>query len=135
MTDYQAELGVDLCFQSFDEEMATLPGRYASPSGALLLLFQDDSAKGCGALRDLGEGIAELKRMYLEPDIRGHGEGARLLNLLLDKARQLGYERVRLDTLRRLTPAVRLYEKSGFREIAPYNPNPEDDIVYFERSL
>ena len=75
MQDYQTELGVDLCFQKFDEEMATLPGRYAPPSGALLLVLSGEEYVGCGALRDLGDGIAEVKRMYLVPDYRGKGGG------------------------------------------------------------
>lgn len=135
MEDYQAELGVDLCFQKFDEEMATLPGRYAPPTGALMLVSSGHQFVGCGALRDLGDGIVEVKRMYLAPEFRGQGGGRWLLSELLAKARELGYENVRLDTLRRLEPALRLYESAGFKEIPAYNPNPEDDIVYLELAL
>ncbi len=135
MEDYQTELGVDLCFQQFDEEMATLPGRYGPPDGALLLVSVDGRYVGCGALRDLGGGIVEVKRMYLAPEVRGQGTGKRLLAELLTKARELGYQTARLDTLRRLAPAVKLYEDAGFKRIAPYNPNPEDDIVYYELAL
>ena len=135
MEDYQAELGVDLCFQRFDEEMATLPGRYGPPDGALLLVASDGHYVGCGAIRDLGDGIVEVKRMYLAPEVRGQGMGKWLLTKLLGKARELGYQTARLDTLRRLTPAVRLYENAGFTEIPAYNPNPEDDIVYYELAL
>ncbi len=135
MEDYQTELEVDLCFQQFDEEMATLPGRYGPPDGALLLVSVDGQYVGCGALRDLGGGIVEVKRMYLAPAMRGQGAGKWLLTELLAQARELGYQTARLDTLRRLTPAVRLYENAGFKEIPAYNPNPEDDIVYYELAL
>ncbi len=133
--EYHVELGVDLCFQGFQEELETLPGRYAPPSGALLMLLDGDQIAGCGALRDLGDGIAEVKRMMVRPDFRGKGFGRAILLALLEKAKELGYTKVRLDTLRRLTAAINLYQAEGFTEIPPYNPNPEPDIVYLERSF
>jgi len=133
--EYHVELGVDLCFQGFQEELETLPGRYGSPRGALLMLLEGDQIAGCGALRDLGDGIAEVKRMMVRPDFRGEGFGRAILLALLEKAKELGYTKVRLDTLRRLTAAINLYQAEGFTEIPPYNPNPEPDIVYLERSL
>jgi GNAT superfamily N-acetyltransferase len=133
--EYQAELGIDLCFQGFQEELAKLPGKYGPPGGALLLVYEDEDPVACGAIRDLGDGYVEVKRLYVRPSYRGSGLGRRITDLLLDRARAFGYRVVRLDTLRRLAKAVTMYESMGFQEIAPYNENPEADIVYFERPL
>jgi GNAT superfamily N-acetyltransferase len=134
-SEYQEELGIDLCFQGFQEELETLPGKYAPPRGCLTLLRKDDQFVGCAAIRDLGDGIAELKRLYVQPESRDRGYGRLLLATLIERARESGFERIRLDTLRRLEPACRLYEKFGFHEIQPYNVNPEPDIAYFELGL
>lgn len=134
-TRYQEELGIDLCFQGFQEELITLPGKYGPPSGALLLMTDGSLPVACGAIHDLGDGICEMKRLYVEPEFRGHGIARKISFILMERAVQLGYETMRLDTLRRLTSAMNLYASLGFKEIAPYNFNPEDDIVYFERPL
>lgn len=133
--EYQEGLGVDLCFQGFEEELAGLPGKYSAPNGELYVLYLNGSPVGCGALRPIGPGVAEIKRMYLRPAARGSGEGRRLLQTLIDDARRRGYSLLKLDTLARLSPAVALYRSEGFRETAPYNVNPEDDILYFEMDL
>ena len=133
--EYSRELGIDLCFQGFAEELATLPGKYAPPRGGLLVVLEDDEPIACGALRELESELVELKRIYVRPDYRGHGLGLAITLGLMDKARATGYRRVRLDTLRRLEPAVKLYASLGFVEIEPYNFNPEPDIVYLERPL
>jgi putative acetyltransferase len=133
--EYQRELGIDLCFQGFDDELQTLPGKYGPPSGALVLLERDGEIGGCGALYDMGDATCELKRVYVRPAWRGLGLGKKLTQLLLDRARELGYVRARLDTLARLATAVAMYRGFGFYEIEPYNFNPEADIVYMELEL
>jgi putative acetyltransferase len=133
--EYHKELGIDLCFQSFDEELASLPGKYAPPSGLLLLVVEDGRPVGCGALRDLGEGICELKRIYVRPEARRRGLARMISEKLIEFGRAAGYKVARLDTLMRLKGAVPLYEQLGFTEIPAYNFNPEPDIVYMERLL
>ncbi|HTQ11929.1 MAG TPA: GNAT family N-acetyltransferase [Fimbriimonadaceae bacterium] len=133
--EYQTELGIDLGFQGFEEELAGLPGKYAAPSGVLLVVQEDGKAIGCGALRDLGDGVCELKRIYVRPSARRRGLARAISRRLLDFARQAGYKRARLDTLRRLPGAVELYRSLGFEFIEPYNFNPHPDIVYLERGL
>lgn len=132
---YADELGVDLCFQGFDRELGELPGRYGPPRGRLVVAWRGEEAVGCAGLRDLGGGVAELKRMYVEPTHRGGGLGRRLATTLLADARALGYGRVRLDTLSSLLPAIALYESLGFRRIDPYYENPYGDVVYLELDL
>ncbi len=127
---YQRELGLDLCFQGFTEELAELPGKYRTPEGRLYLAYQGTTPIACAALRPLEPGVAEVKRMYVHPEWRGEGIARNLLLMLMKAAEVEGYETVRLDSLRRLEPAVKLYESFGFREIAPYNENPESDVIY-----
>ncbi len=133
--EYQTELGIDLCFQGFKDELASLPGVYAPPKGALMLVSEGELPLGCGALRDLGDSVAELKRIYVRPSYRGKGLGRSITYALLEEAKRLDYLEVKLDTLRRLESAVSLYRSLGFFEVAPYNFNPEPDIVYMQRSL
>lgn len=132
---YQEELGLDLGFQGFQEELATLPGKYSPPQGRLYVVFDQGEAIGCAALRPLEEGVAEIKRMYLKPERRREGIGRELLILLIKAAEMSGYTRVRLDSLGRLASAIRLYESLGFVQIPPYNENPEPDVVYMERQV
>jgi putative acetyltransferase len=124
MREYQAQLGVDLSFQGFDDELAALPGAYAPPSGRLLLARQGGTALGCIALRDAGDGRAEMKRLYVRPQARGLGLGRALAERIVEEARSAGYAAVVLDTLPSMGEAHRLYEQLGFRPIAPYNANP-----------
>ncbi len=135
LDEYEAELAVDLCFQKFSEERASLPGRYAPPTGVLLVACEKQAIIGCGALRDLGEGVCEFKRMYIRSPHRGKGLGRMILAELLSRARAMGYSIAKLDTLARLKPALALYESQGFRRTQPYNFNPEADIVYLELAL
>lgn len=133
--EYQAELGIDLCFQGFEEELASLPGKYGPPSGRLLVIYRDELPVACGALHNLGNRVCEMKRIYVRPSARRLGLARSISEHLMDFGRASGYKTVRLDTLRRLPGAIQLYEKLGFAEIEPYNYNPEPDIVYMERSL
>ena len=134
--EYADSLGVDLCFQDFATELATLPGAYRPPSGALLLAERDGEAAGCVAMRPLEPPlVAELKRLYVRSSARGTGVGFALTEAALDLARQAGYARIRLDTLPTMAAAQTLYRRLGFREIAPYRLNPIPGAFYMERDL
>ena len=130
--EYAREIKVDLCFQDFDGELAGLPGKYAPPEGRLFLARADDQAIGCVALRKIGEGICEMKRLYVRPALRGKGLGRTLANVVIAAARQMGYERMRLDTLATMEAAIALYESLGFRRIAPYYDNPNSGATFME---
>lgn len=130
--DYAAELNEDLCFQSFGEELETLPGVYAPPRGSLLLaLDAQENVLGCVALKERGPHLAELKRLYIVPEARGKGLATIMCQEILHVAKEIGYEKVCLDTLDRMVPAVKLYESMGFRRGEPYYENPLAGVLYF----
>ena len=134
--DYEAFLDVDLCFQSFEEELAGLPGKYAPPpGGALLIGLNKNRAIGCVGVRRLNDGVCEMKRLFVRPEARGSGMGRQLAKEIIAVARTLGYALMRLDTLDRLTEAMRLYETLGFQRIQPYYANPLPGVVYWELKL
>lgn len=134
--EYEAAIGVDLCFQGFEAELAGLPGHYAAPHGALFLLLAEDQAIGCVALRPLElPDVAELKRLYVRPAFRIGGSGRRLAVAAIERARAAGYDRVRLDTLSTMVAAQRLYESLGFADVDPYCFNPLEGVRYMELSL
>ena len=128
--EYEAFLNVDLCFQSFEDELASLPGRYSRPNGDLLIGLDGERAVGCVAIRKLDDGVCEMKRLFVRPTARGTGLGRRLAQEIIVIARELGYSLMRLDTLERLTEAMHLYETFGFRKIEPYYENPLPGVVY-----
>lgn len=134
--EYAASLGFSLCFQSFDDELASLPGDYAPPRGRLLLAAADEGAAGCVALHPLEDTICEMKRLYVRPGFRGRGVGRALAESVLSQACQIGYRRIRLDTVEPVMgAAVAMYRSLGFREIAPYRANPMPGTLYLERDL
>ena len=128
-------LGLDFCFQNFDQELAELPGKYAPPSGRLFLALSDGQAVGCVALRKLEENICELKRLYVRPQFRAQSTGRQLAEAIIGAAREVGYGRMRLDTLASLKPAIALYESLGFQRIDAYYQNPIANVVYFELAV
>lgn len=133
--EYEADLGEDLCFQGFEQELANLPGKYAPPGGALLIAVHENRTVGCVGLRALADGVCEMKRLFVRPETRGLGLGRKLATQIIDVARSLGYTLMRLDTLARLTKAVQLYKTLGFRTTAPYYSNPLPGVVYLELNL
>lgn len=134
--EYAASLGFSLCFQSFDEELAGLPGDYAPPRGCLLLAICDERPAGCAALHPLEGAIGEMKRLYVRPEFRGRGLGRALAKRILAEAREIGYERIRLDTVEPVMgAAVAMYRTLGFREIPAYRPNPMPGTLYLEFDL
>ncbi|HOX44539.1 MAG TPA: GNAT family N-acetyltransferase [Myxococcota bacterium] len=130
--EYARHLGFDLCFQGFATELESLSTVFGPPHGCLLLLELAGEILGCVGVRRLESEVGELKRMYLRPAVRGRGFGRRLGEEALRAARALGYRRVRLDTLARMTPAAGLYRAMGFKEIPGYRENPLADAVFFE---
>jgi ribosomal protein S18 acetylase RimI-like enzyme len=134
--EYAQSLGFSLCFQNFDKELAELPGDYVPPSGRLLLAEYQHHLAGCVALHKLEDSICEMKRLYLRPQFRGKGLGRALADRILGEARQIGYERIRLDTVEPvMKDAVAMYRRLGFREIAPYCANPIAGALYMELEL
>jgi carbonic anhydrase len=134
--EYGESLSFSLCFQSFDKELAGLPGDYAPPSGRLLLAEVDGQIAGCVALHRLEDGICEMKRLYVRPSFRGQKIGLTLANAVIAEARAIGYRRMRLDTVAdSMKEAVVLYRSLGFVEIPPYCSNPIPSALYMELNL
>jgi putative acetyltransferase len=135
--EYEAWLGMSLCFQGFENEVATLPGKYAMPEGRLFLAYDDDELAGCIALRPLDEnGVCEMKRLFVRDAFRGQQIGVALIERLIGDARGIGYASMRLDTFPpKMGKAVKLYESHGFRPIPPYYDNPHDGVLFMELSL
>ncbi len=134
--EYVEGLDFALDFQDFEAEMDALPGPYATPDGAILLADVDDSPVGVVAVKPLDEdGVCEMKRLYVQPEHRNRGIGRALGTAILDTARELGYDVMRLDTVESMTAARSLYRSLGFNERSAYYHNPLPDVVYMEREL
>ena len=130
--EYQASLGISLCFQNFDEELRSLPGKYSPPAGRLLFAENDGEVIGCIALRPVTNSQAEMKRLYVRPAGRGMQLGRALVDRVIQEACDIGYERIVLDTLPSMGAAIRLYRSMGFEEIGPYYPNPVEGALFLE---
>ncbi len=133
--EYATALNVDLCFQGFDEELKTLHVQYNLPKGCLVIVHENEKVIGCAAIREFENTTCELKRMYLKPECRGKSIGKKLLQHMIDKAKELGYLTMRLDTLPQMKEALQLYRKFGFCEIDSYRFNPVEGTVYMEKAL
>lgn len=133
--EYAAGLGIDLCFQDFETELATLPGKYAPPEGRLLLAWNGAEAVGCVALRPIADGACEMKRLYVRTTVRGQQLGRRLAERICREARDAGYRRICLDTLPTMSAAIGLYSAMGFTRIAPYVFNPIEGAIFLAREL
>jgi len=136
LLEYSQSLGFRLCFQSFDDEIAGLPGDYVPPEGRLLLATSDGQSAGCVALHKSAPNISEMKRLYVRPQFRGKGLGKALAERIINEAREIGYKKLRLDTVEPvMRTAVAMYRQLGFREIAPYRENPIEGALYMELQL
>lgn len=134
--EYETWLGIDLCFQGFEEELAGLPGKYAPPDGRLYIVSTGNEPIGCIALRKFDENVCEMKRLYLRDARRGLGIGNELIEKLIEDARQIGYEKMRLDTFPpKMGKAVKLYESHGFRPVELYYDNPHEGVLFMELDL
>lgn len=134
--EYSEGLGISLCFQNFEQELAELPGAYAPPDGRLLLAISGEQIAGCVGLRKIGDRVCEMKRLYVRPDARGLGIGRAMAVHLIEEARILGYDAMRLDTLPlQMQEAIKVYRSLGFREIAPYYDNPVEGAMFMELKL
>lgn len=133
--EYARSLTFALDFQDFEEELASFPSHYAAPAGCILLAYVDDLPAGCVALRPLSGRTCEMKRLYVRPVARGRGVGRVLAEAVVARAREIGYERMRLDTLRSMKEANALYRSLGFEETDPYCLNPFPDACYFQLRL
>ena len=133
--EYAAWLQIDLCFQSFAAEVATLPGLYAPPRGCLLLAMQGEDIAGCVALRPVGETACEMKRLFVRPAYQGHGLGSALAQGVVLEARSIGYSTMRLDTLPDMHKAIRLYEFLGFVRRSAYYDTPLQETIFMELNL
>jgi putative acetyltransferase len=133
--DYQEELNEDLCFQRFDDELENPLKKYSPPKGGLFLAYWNNEIAGCIALQDIEDGNCEMKRLYVKPNFRQHKIGEALAVRSIRAAKELGYTVMKLDTLQKLQPAIRLYKKLGFIETTAYYQNPIAGVVYMEITL
>ncbi len=138
LTEYQQDFGRDPCFHRFSAELAALPGEYAPEAGGAIFVAMDGDGAlaGCIALRRMGDGICEMKRLYVRAVARGSGAGRLLVQAIVEEGRRLGYRVMRLDTIREsMKPAIALYRSIGFREIEPYYGEPIAGVLYLELNL
>jgi len=133
--EYANSLHISLDFQNFKEELNVINSMYGSPTGCLFLVYDQEQAIACAAYRKIGDGICELKRMYIQPNYRRKGVGQNLVSLLCENAKHNGYRVMRLDTLDTMLPAISLYHHNGFYDVASYYHNPNDGVVYMEKEL
>ncbi len=133
--EYEAWLGFDLQFQDFEKEVTSLPGKYAPPRGTILMALFNENIAGCIALKPLNESICEMKRFFVRQQFQGKGIGKKLAELIVEKAREIGYTKMRLDTHNSFQAAIGIYKKLGFKETSPYYHNPMPDVSYWELVL
>jgi putative acetyltransferase len=136
---YQKELDEDLCFQSFGTELKEPLKKYGPPSGIIYLAYYNEEPVGCIALMPLtsenDKRICEMKRLYVKPEFRRYKIGRALIEKLLETAKEIGYDIMKLDTLQKLEAAIHLYKKYGFVETTSYYQNPLPGVVYMQKEL
>jgi ribosomal protein S18 acetylase RimI-like enzyme len=133
--EYKNSLNLDLCFQKFHEEISDLPSQYSEPAGCIILCYDNNEPIGCIALRKFEGDTCEMKRLYLRPEARGKGSGRVMANKIVEKAKQFGYKKIRLDTIETMKEAIALYKTMGFKVIAPYRFNPLEGVIYMELEI
>lgn len=134
--EYAESLNFSLCFQDFDKEIESLPGKYSLPHGSLILAEIENEFVGCIALKKIEDGICEMKRLYVKPSHRGKQIGKLLVEKIISDAKKIGYKSMRLDTIEgKMGEAISLYKKFGFRKIKSYYKNPEPHTLYMELLL
>jgi ribosomal protein S18 acetylase RimI-like enzyme len=133
--EYAQSLGFSLCFQNFDKELKELPGCYAPPDGCIFVAMVDNKYAGCVAIRKFNHDTCEMKRLYIKPEFRKLGIGRQISLTIIDKAKELGYKRMILDTIATMESAVKLYSSLGFKSVDPYYDNPLENVCYFSREL
>lgn len=134
-SEYQQSLSVNLCFQNFEQELESLPGKYSFPMGRLYLVSSNGALLGCVALRALDEQNCEMKRLYIRPEFRGQGSGRLLVEKIISEAQAIGYKKMYLDTLPEMQSAIALYKAVGFVESEPYCFNPVCGAIYMVLNL
>lgn len=132
---YAEALNIDLSFQNFEDELKALPGKYSEPEGALLIALEDNEPLGCIALRKIDEETCEMKRLFVKPEYRNMRLGKRLVEEIIKEGKQIGYKSIKLDTLKSMESAVKLYKSFGFKETESYIYNPIKDAIYMELKL
>jgi GNAT superfamily N-acetyltransferase len=133
--EYQNCIGIDLCFQDFQTELKELPGKYAAPHGCIILVYAARKCIGCVALRPIDREICEMKRLFVMKEYHGQRIGTELVKRIMQKAIDIGYRKMRLDTLESMKPAMHIYTGIGFKEITSYYHNPLKNVKYFEYEL
>jgi putative acetyltransferase len=133
--EYETWLGFDLSFQNFEKEVSSLPGKYTPPKGAILMASFNEHIAGCIAVRPLDKDICEMKRFFVRSKFRGYGIGKKLSEAIVEKAKEIGYAKIRLDTHNTFKAAIGIYRKLGFKEIDSYYHNPMPDVSYWELDL
>lgn len=133
--EYADFLKIDLCFQNFEKELQSLSSVYAPPKGCIILAKKDEEVIGCVALKPIGEGVCEMKRLYVKPSARGEKIGRKLVEELIAFAKKAEYQTMKLDTVTSLTEAISLYRSFGFKETSAYVYNPLSEVLYFELDL
>ncbi len=133
--EYAQSLNFSLCFQSFDNELAELPGDYSPPLGRLILAHENGDLAGCVALHKFKDDVCEMKRLYLRHEYRSKGIGKKLAAKIVEEAREIGYKRMFLDTVPSMKEAISLYRSLGFIEIGPYRDNPVLGALFMELEL
>ena len=133
--EYGKSLNFDLCFQGFDKELDSLPGKYAPPDGRLILALYDEKVAGCVGLWKVSDQICEMKRLWVRPEFRGKKIGRKLAEFVIEQAKLIGYSKMKLDTIDTMTEAIKLYASLGFESTTAYRYNPVEGAEYMELKL